>query len=199
MSEGVQTTENIVVEAANRQKRTHLFVVGGLILLGVCTMLILLKGLLLNPTQVPSALIGKKANPFSATYVQGNLKLSDPGKIQSIDTAGRPLILNFWASWCVSCRDEARFLEAFWQSFKDKELLVVGIAIQDSHEEAKKFASLFGKTYPLALDEDGKATFDYGVHGVPETFFIDRQGVIQHKETGPVTPEILDKYANLIL
>ena len=98
---------------------------------------------------------------------------------------GRPVVLNFWASWCVSCRQEAVELEKFWQAHKDQ-VLVVGIAIQDSAEDSKRFAAYFGKTYAIGLDEDGKAAIDYGVSGVPETFLIDAQGVIRHKEIGPV-------------
>ena len=70
---------------------------------------------------------------------------------------------------------------------------MVGIAIQDTPDAAMKFAEYFGKTYILGLDEEGKAGIDYGVTGVPETFFIDRNGIIQHKEAGPVGMELLER------
>ena len=109
------------------------------------------------------------------------------------DFKGRPVVVNFWASWCVSCREEARELEKFWQAVKGKNVAVVGVAIQDTVEAAQKFAKQYGKTYILGLDEDGKAAIDYGVAGVPETFIIDASGVIVHKETGPVTAQKLEE------
>jgi cytochrome c biogenesis protein CcmG/thiol:disulfide interchange protein DsbE len=109
------------------------------------------------------------------------------------------LILNFWASWCVSCRTEAHELESFWKAYRDQGVKVVGIAIQDEQEAAKKFAQYYGKTYILGLDEDGKAAIDYGVSGVPETFLIDRDGVIRHKEIGPVSAAMLKNLLPKIL
>ena len=114
------------------------------------------------------------------------------------DLRGKVVVLNFWASWCYSCREEARFFEEFWQKYKDKGIAVVGIAIQDQDGPAIEFARQFGKTYILGLDTDGKASIDYGVYGVPETFLIDRNGVIRHKEAGPVTVAMLEKWLPLI-
>ena len=102
-------------------------------------------------------------------------------------------MLNFWASWCYSCRAEAVDFERFWKERQD--IAVVGIAIQDTVEAAKAFAAQYGKTYILGLDTDGKIALDYGVTGVPETFFINANGVIVHKETGPVTEKMLQKYS----
>ncbi|NRA45196.1 MAG: redoxin domain-containing protein [Oligoflexales bacterium] len=178
-----------------QQKRRHLQVILGFLLVFSVIIGILSLGLVFEPSTSTNALLGKKANDFNVVLLQGE----EPGhphggkKLSLSDFKGSPLILNFWASWCVSCRHEAAIMEAFWKKHRAKGVKMVGIAIQDSPEAAMKFAKYFGKTYILGLDEEGKAGIDYGVTGVPETFFIDRNGVIQHKEAGPVGMELLDK------
>ncbi len=160
------------------------------------------KGLGTDHSKIPSALLNKQTQTFQASWLQGKEHLSSPQEaaFSMADFKGRPIILNFWASWCYSCRAESRDFEAFWQKYKDRGVAVVGIAIQDTPESALQFARTYGKTYILGLDsEDGKAAIDYGVTGVPETFFIDRNGVMIHKEAGPVTAELLAKYADQLL
>jgi cytochrome c biogenesis protein CcmG/thiol:disulfide interchange protein DsbE len=135
---------------------------------------------------VPSALVGKDAATFSVPILD-----SPDGKLDLSAFKGRPVILNFWASWCTSCREEAEMLETFWQMSKDKGIQVIGIAVQDSKEAALEFARRAGKTFPVGIDESGKVGLDYGVYGVPETFFIDASGIIRYKEAGPLTREVL--------
>lgn len=153
---------------------------------------ILVYGLSLDQTKVPPANLDKPALGFRVAWIQGREQLPNvtSDHLSLADLKGKPVVLNFWASWCVSCREEARELERFHQQYKS-DVVVVGIAIQDDRESAEKFAQYFRKTYILAIDEDGKAAIDYGVSGVPETFLIDRQGVIRHKEIGPVNVTML--------
>lgn len=176
-------------------KRRHFLVTGVILFLGLCIVGILTKGLTIDQTKVPSVLIDKPASPFKVDWLQGQQFLAQAsGKSFRLeDLKGKPLVLNFWASWCHSCREEAKDFEAFWQKHKGEDVAVVGIAIQDTPEAALEFAKYFGKTYMLGLDTDGHAAIDYGVTGVPETFFIDRQGLIRHKEAGPVSTALLDK------
>ena len=155
-----------------------------------------------NPNKAPNVLIDKPAHAFQVGWLQGKEFVANgAGETLSLDSfKGRPLILNFWASWRYSCRAEALDFEAFWQRYKEKGVAVVGIAIQDSPSAAMDFARQYGKTYILGLDtDDGKAAIDYGVTGVPETFFIDRNGIIVHKEAGPVTAQILAQYTDQLL
>ncbi len=161
---------------------------------------LLAYGLKLDPKQIPAAQLDKTANGFRAAWVQGQefVPTAASGHFRLEDFAGKPLVLNFWASWCVSCREEARELEAFWQAHK-ADVAVVGIAIQDEPEAARKFAAYYGKTYILGMDEDGKAAIDYGVSGVPETFLIDRKGIIREKITGPVDQAKLTQLLSKIL
>lgn len=163
---------------------------------------VLWRGLNSDPNKVPSALLDKNAMGFQVAWLQGQEHMASPRPegFSLADFKGRPMILNFWASWCYSCQAEASDFEAFWQRYKDKGVIVAGIAIQDSSEAALQFAKRYGKTYMLGLDaEDGKAAIDYGVTGVPETFFIDRHGRIIHKEAGPVSSALLAEWADELL
>ena len=144
-------------------------------------------GFTTDPQKVPSPLIGRPAPDFVIRQLDGDklIKLSD------IKT---PVVLNFWASWCVECRSEAHILESFHQEQQktDQPVKVLGISIQDSEENAKVFARQFGKTYFLALDDpSGTIALDYGIYGVPETFIIDAKGIIRYKQIGGVTATLL--------
>lgn len=170
----------------------HVFIstaifVGAAVFLGL-----LLWGLGIDQKKIPSAVVGKPAKDFSIKWIKGQefVPASKGENLTLAELKGRPVVLNFWASWCVSCREEALELQAYWQSMQ-AEVLVVGVAIQDEAESALLFAQRYGKTYPLGLDVDGKVSIDYGVSGVPETFLIDRQGIIRHKEIGPVSAAML--------
>ncbi len=188
--------KNLKVQAKQRSR----LVVWGMGVGAIIFLVVLYIGLQVDVNQVPSALIGKHAPPFIVKTVSGENYLKTESKTHfSLDAyKGQPVILNFWASWCVSCRQEAHFFEEFWQLHKDDGVNVLGIAIQDSVETALNFGRSYGKTYPLGLDVSGKASLDYGVSGVPETFFITKEGVIVHKEAGPVSPAMLEKFYALI-
>ena len=186
-----------------QKNKKHIYLSLGLAILAVIFIALLGKGLTIDQKKIPVAQLNKPAQELHVRLIQGGL--DGKGEVQFdqetltiSELKGRPVILNFWASWCVSCREEALELEAFWKLHRD-EILVVGVAIQDEAASARAFAEHYGKTYILALDEDGKAAIDYGVTGVPETFLIDRQGVIQHKEVGPVTKAILERHLGKIL
>jgi len=189
-------------QTISRKRRQHIIVSSVIVVAAAAFIGILSFGLTLDQSKVPPANIGKAANPFTVTWVQGHeiLPQAPESGFTLADLKGHPLILNFWASWCVSCREEAHEFEKFWEAHRDKkDVLVVGIAIQDEKASAKKFADFFGKTYMIGLDADGKAAIDYGVSGVPETFMIDKQGVIRHKEIGPINYSILEEYLPQIL
>jgi cytochrome c biogenesis protein CcmG/thiol:disulfide interchange protein DsbE len=177
------------------RRKKHLITTAIITLITVGVLLVLTKGLTLNPSLVKSNLLGKQAAPFEVEMLESSswLPQTSGNRLKLSDMAGKPIILNFWASWCVSCREEAIHMEAFWKRYREKGILVLGIAIQDSVDAAKEFAKVHGKTYPIAIDHSGKASIDYGVYGVPETFLIDSQGTIVHKEAGPVTALMLEE------
>ena len=180
-----------------RFSRTHLIVLSCLGFFTILVIVVLGKGLKLNPSTTESALLGKLANPFTVNVLQEGGILIGKSQVSLSDFAGKPLILNFWASWCMSCREEAREFEAFWQDHRS-EVALLGIAIQDTPDEAMSFVKTFGKTYPIGLDVTGAAGIDYGVTGVPETFLISKDGKIAHKVSGPVSKVELERLLSLI-
>lgn len=163
-----------------------------LILLSVVIIVsVLAIGLRIDQKTIPNELVGKPAYPVHATWFQGG----DSSDVDVIERyRGRKIVLNFWASWCVSCREEARELESAWQKLKDKGVVVVGVAIQDEITAARSFAETYGKTYMLGLDTKGNISIDYGVTGVPETFIIDEGGIVSHRHVGPVSMSDLEKW-----
>jgi cytochrome c biogenesis protein CcmG, thiol:disulfide interchange protein DsbE len=103
-------------------------------------------------------------------------RLDQPGKLSLASYLGRPVIINFWASWCIPCKEEAPLLETVWKQYRDRGLVVLGVDINDVRSEARRFARENGMSYPLAYDGPGETTTDYGLTGVPETFFVARNG-----------------------
>ena len=175
-------------------------------LVGFIALIILLAvGLNLNPRDVPSPLVGKPAANFSLPVLGADRKFGPE------DMKGKVWMLNVWASWCVSCRAEHPILVELGR----KNIVpVVGLNYKEvrgdgetdmsktdatteeklARERAAKWLSRHGDPYVLSvLDLDGRVGIDYGVYGVPETYIIDRAGVIRMKHTGPVTPDDLTK------
>jgi cytochrome c biogenesis protein CcmG/thiol:disulfide interchange protein DsbE len=144
----------------------------------------LAAGLKLDPREVPSPLIGKPAPSFALT------RLDDEAKtIRREDMLGKVWMLNVWASWCTACREEHPLLVSFSQR---KLLPVYGLNYKDERMAGLRWLSNFGNPYEASLyDLDGRIGIDFGVYGVPETFVIDRQGVIRFKHIGPLTPEVI--------
>ncbi len=154
--------------------------------LGVFAVLMafLVIGLTLKPQEVPSPLIGRSVPSFQLTQLHAPNQSFSPR-----DMAGRVWLLNVWASWCVSCRDEHPLLV---QLARNGSLTLVGLNYKDKPEEATAWLQRHGDPYRLSLiDRDGRVGIDFGVYGVPETFVIDKKGIIRHKHIGPLTTESL--------
>jgi cytochrome c biogenesis protein CcmG/thiol:disulfide interchange protein DsbE len=141
-------------------------------------------GLKLDPRAVPSPLIGKPAPSFALP------RLDDPATQVARDTMlGKAWVLNVWASWCGPCRDEHPHIVAFART---KQVPLIGLNYKDKRADAQAWLKALGDPYDLSLqDLDGRVGIDFGVYGVPETFVIDKAGVIRFKHVGPMTPEIL--------
>ncbi len=146
----------------------------------------LYRGLFLNPREVPSPLIGKPAPVFE----RPNLHQPE-ATFASKQMLGQVWIFNVWASWCAPCRQE----HPLWNEFSTQKLVpLVGMNYKDRPETAKKWLNELGDPYTLTVvDADGRLGIDFGVYGVPETFVIDKQGVIRMKHIGPITEEALQK------
>jgi cytochrome c biogenesis protein CcmG/thiol:disulfide interchange protein DsbE len=156
--------------------------------LGIFIVLVgfLFVGLFLNPREVPSPLIGKPAPMFSLA------QLHAPGKtLGTPDMKGQVWLLNVWASWCVSCREEHPLLV---ELSKARVVPIIGLNYKDEPAAGMKWLQQNGDPYNLSVvDRDGAVGIDFGVYGVPETFLIDKTGTIRYKQIGPITVEALEK------
>jgi cytochrome c biogenesis protein CcmG/thiol:disulfide interchange protein DsbE len=152
------------------------------LLLFIIMAVFLALGLKLKPTEIPSPFINKPAPVFSAP------KLNAPEeKLTPAGLKGQVWLFNVWASWCVSCRAEHPVLN---QMAQQNTAVIVGLNYKDEPNDAKNWLNTLGNPYNVSImDQDGRIGIDYGVYGVPETFVIDKKGVIRYKHTGPVTSE----------
>lgn len=158
-----------------------------LIPLGLFLILVifLFVGLSRNPREVPSPLIDKPAPQFRLNQLQ------DPARtLSSEDMKGHVWLLNVWASWCVSCREEHPLLVALG---KTKLVPIIGLNYKDEAVAGRQWLAQNGDPYSLSImDRDGRVGIDFGVYGVPETFIIDKLGTIRYKQIGPVTAAALE-------
>ncbi|MGA7069848.1 DsbE family thiol:disulfide interchange protein [Bradyrhizobium sp.] len=141
-----------------------------------------------DPSRIPSALIGHPAPQTSLPPLDG--LASNGAAIPGLDPTvfkGKVSLVNVWASWCVPCRDEAPLLTELG---RDPRLQVVGINYKDSTENARRFLGRYGNPFRIVgVDANGRASIEWGVYGVPETFIVGREGTIVYKLVGPVTPD----------
>ena len=156
-------------------------IVGSAITLALVAVLFL--GLGKDPTAIQSPLVGKPAPPFALKAV------NTPDTIDIARLRGKPVVVNFWATWCVPCYQEHPVLVENAPTMPDVQF--VGVVFNDSADKINAFLTKYGSAYPTLLDEQGKTAIEYGVGGVPETFFINRKGVIVAKYVGPMTADVL--------
>jgi len=136
------------------------------------------SGVVVNSNAANVRVLQRPANDFSLKLFRGEetFRLSN--------YRGQVVVVNFWASWCVPCREEAPVLEQAWRTYKDRGVIFVGVDIWDVQNEAKRFVQQFGVTYPNGYDPQDRVAVDYGITGIPETFFITRDGAIASKAIG---------------
>jgi cytochrome c biogenesis protein CcmG/thiol:disulfide interchange protein DsbE len=150
--------------------------------------LLLGVGVLMNSgkdtSAIPSPLIGKPAPAFSLPV------LGEPSRlITNADLRGAPYLLNVWGSWCPACRDEHPVITELAQSGRIK---VVGYDYKDEPEDAQRWLEQFGNPYALVIaDQDGRAAFDWGIYGAPESFLVDAQGIVRWKYIGPMSDGVV--------
>ena len=144
-----------------------------------------------DPSRIPSALIGRPAPQTTLPALEGLVHNGAP--VPGLDPAlfkGKVSVVNVWASWCVPCHDEAPLFVAL---ARDTRLQIVGINYKDSPDNARRFLGRYGNPFAaVGVDGNGRASIEWGVYGVPETFVVGRDGTIRYKLVGPVTPANLD-------
>jgi cytochrome c biogenesis protein CcmG, thiol:disulfide interchange protein DsbE len=141
---------------------------------------------------IASPLVGHPAPSFSLRALEGGRTIS------LAQLRGRPVVLNFWQSSCIPCRTEHPYLLQAYRTY-GRQVAFVGVSYEDTVSGARSFLRNFGGGWPTALDPDDITAINYGVYGIPETFFIDRSGVIRYKSTGPVTPSVLQTQIRTIV
>lgn len=145
-----------------------------------------------DPARIPSALIGRPAPQTSLPPLEG--LVAGGAQVPGLDPAafkGQVSVVNVWASWCVPCHDEAPLL---LQLAQDKRIRMIGINYKDAQDNARRFLGRYGNPFnAVGVDANGRASIEWGVYGVPETFVIGRDGTIAYKLIGPVTPENFDR------
>lgn len=124
-------------------------------------------------------LIGEKSPEFLAAAIDGD-------SVSLSNYLGSPIVLNFWASWCPPCRDETPHFEKMWRLYRQKGVVLLGINVQDTVADADRYIKEFDVTFTNAIDKDGKIMVDYGVTGLPVTFFINREGIIIGRWVGSI-------------
>jgi cytochrome c biogenesis protein CcmG, thiol:disulfide interchange protein DsbE len=141
-----------------------------------------------DPSRIPSALIGHPAPPTALPGLEG--LVNNGAQVPGLDPSvfkGKVSVVNVWASWCVPCHDEAPLLTELG---RDSRLQIVGINYKDSPDNARRFLGRYGNPYGVVgVDANGRASIEWGVYGVPETFIVGRKGTIVYKLVGPVTPD----------
>jgi cytochrome c biogenesis protein CcmG/thiol:disulfide interchange protein DsbE len=155
-------------------------------LLVIAVMSIIAVGFTRDPARIESPLVGRSAPEFRLISL-------DRESIDLANLRGRPVVLNFWASWCIPCRDEAPLLRAAQERYGTRSVAFIGIVYQDSASSAQAFVDRYGIAYPSLLDPDGRTALDYGVYGIPETYFIATDGTIRAKQIGQLDAASLER------
>ncbi len=127
------------------------------------------------------------------------LDLFTGGQFKMAEHKGQPVVINFFASWCVPCGEEAPVFETGYHEYRQKGVRFVGVASQDTESKAKGFVKKHGLTFPTGLDHTGKIREAYGVFGMPTTFFVDRNGIINELHVGGVTKDLMKYELDKIL
>lgn len=185
----------------NYKRRVILFIIVSLVNAGL---LALLWSQLLTPAQNPSSagntqsdsqLLGRPAPDFSLPVLSAH----SSSTIRLTSLKGKPIMLNFWASWCDPCKREAPLLQATWRRVQSQGIIFLGIDFQDAQSDGLNFLRTYGITYPSVVDGTGATAINYGVSGVPETFFLNRQGIIVSKVVGQLTEQTLQSNLQALL
>lgn len=161
-------------------------------ILVIPTLALLYFSLTRSPRDLPSALLGKMAPDFILQSMEGET-------IALSALKGDPVILNFWSTWCGSCVGEHRLIREALRMTAGTDTRIYSVLYEDTVENATMFEQKYGKGAPILLDPGLKTAIDYGVAGVPETFFIDKQGVVVYKQVGMLNPQVLTEQLAFIV
>jgi len=189
-----------VQESVRKQKRRRRMLIFCVVSLLNVGLLALLLTQLLTPAPIAGSdpLVGHPAPDFSLAMLR-----PDTGKsaISLSDFKGKPVVLNFWASWCAPCKEEVPLLERTWKQVQTpgKNVVFLGIDFQDSNSAAMSFLQLYSITYPIVLDADGSVALKYSITSLPQTIFINRNGTVVSRVPLELTAQVLSSNVQLIM
>jgi len=152
-------------------------IIPGLLILPIIVVLALAFGT--DPRAIPFALRDRPAPAF-------NLQSLDGRTFNSTELAGKPVVLNFWSTWCGPCKYEHEYLQRGAQQYAGR-VVFLGVIYEDDPDKARSYLASRSNVFPQLIDQDSKLAIEYGVSGVPETYIIDPSGIVRHKEAGPIT------------
>ncbi len=127
------------------------------------------------------------------------LALLDGGQFKLSDHKGSPVVVNFFASWCVPCGEETPVLDSVYQQYRSQGVAFVGVAVNDTETKAREFIAAHGLSFPAGMDDTGEIKDAFGIYGMPTTYFIDRNGMITYLHPGAVTERLLQHEIDAIL
>ncbi|MCI0438544.1 MAG: TlpA family protein disulfide reductase [Chloroflexi bacterium] len=180
-------------EVSSRSNLPRKAAAAAVVLFAVAGIVTLLAVGLINRTAVTGLsgfrLVQKPAPGFDLTLLEG-------GDFSLSDMKGQPTVINFWSSWCAPCVDEAPVLESAWRKYQGQGVQFVGVQIQDTEDAGREFIHQFDITYPTGLDFNGAITIDYGVIGIPVTYFVNREGIVQRRFVGAISEQRLTAWVD---
>ncbi|MBI2773898.1 MAG: redoxin domain-containing protein [Chloroflexi bacterium] len=141
---------------------------------------VLALGFRRDPQDIRTGTVGQAAPAFDLE------RLDQPGRLRLADMAGKVVVVNFFASWCIPCKQEAPALVRAWERYRNSDVIFVGIVYQDSPDAAIAFHERMGQTWPIGFDDPGRTALRFGVFGIPETYFIGKNGVIEGRHIGAI-------------
>ena len=159
--------------------------IAGLVVALVAAGLLITQGNKESETPSKSSSNTKEPSPNFTLHLVGGVDF------KLADYKGKPILINFFASWCLPCREEMPILEKIVNEYNPKGVVFLGIAVDDTEEKMKDFIAKYGVTFPVGLDKTASIQKSFGLYGIPTTYFIDKQGMINYFHSGSVTEELL--------
>jgi len=196
-----ELAENAPVQGSvhknKRRRRVLIFCVVSLLNVGILALL-LTQLLTPAPNVVSDPLVGHPAPDFSLAMLR---PVTGKSALSLSNFKGKPVVLNFWASWCAPCKEEAPLLEGTWKQMQaqGKDAVILGVDFQDSNTDGMSFLQLYSITYPIVLDAGGSVASKYGITSLPQTIFINRHGTVMSRVPRELTAQVLSSKLQLIM